>query len=426
MRLKHIKTMLMHLKNYKMRIYWHMAEKGKSGAGPSPLDLLMKIYFVYKKIITGGCELLIERLGREFTKRSIPTCLIYQSIEQTMLTRFQNTKIELLCIESWNRNYIFPIFDSTTKSYIVTFIWNDFLICNIKKSYLRTVFYAVHNRAFEMGKNKTFFFKQLHQRIAKNGIVSLNNNGQLICMDEQTIEYTKDVYGFNKLDIPILRIAIDVVPENNRIKGGFEIKLLTIARAEFPFKGYILGLLDWFATTNESVFLTIVSYGPDEKKIIEKIGSFDESIKLRVKLVGKTDYDQIAQYYEKADLYVGMGTTLLDASLRGLVSIPVQAYTYDLITDSFFFEDYRKLGLDKGSKSRFNELFARYVAMDYNEKNSISQKSRDAVVDNYSTPVIIDKFLSALNSTVSNSSTLGLELLRTYHIIKARIKGISV
>lgn len=399
-----------------------MVEKGRCGA-PSPFDILMKIYFVYKKIITGGCELLIERLGRELTKRSIPTCLIYQSMEQTMLTRFQNTDIELLCSDSWNRNCILPIFDSATKSYIVTFVWNDFLICNIKKSYLHTIFYAVHCQAFEMGRNKAFIIKWLLQRIAKNGIARLNNNGQLLCMDEQTIEFTKDVYGLSELNIPILRIAIDVVPENNRIKDGFETKLLTIARAEFPFKGYILGLLDWFATTNESVFLTIVSYGPDEKKIIEKIESFDESIKLRIKLVGKTDYNQIAQYYEKADLYVGMGTTLLDASLRGLVSIPVKAYTYDLITDSFFFRDYRKLGLDEGSKSRFSELFAQYTEMEYSEKKAISQKSRDAVVGNYSTPVIVDEFLNALNSTVSNSSILRLELLHIYRIIKARIKG---
>ena len=77
---------------------------------------------------------------------------------------------------------------------------------------------------------------------------------------------------------------------------------MTIARAEFPFKGYILGLLDWFASSDSNIRLTIVSYGPDEKKIADRIDSFDEIVKKRITLVGKTDYGQLEKYYKTADL----------------------------------------------------------------------------------------------------------------------------
>lgn len=382
----------------------------------------MKIYFVYKKIITGGCELLIERLSKELKNRLIPVSIIFQSIDQNMQSRYSNAGIQLLKVNSWNRKNVISCLDSE-EAYFITFVWNDFLICNIKSKYIHTVFYAVHYQAYEMGRNKPIFIKKMLKRIAKKGIVTLNNNRQLLCMDEQTVEYTNTFYKYNTIEIPILRLAIDTVPEVIRKIDKSKIDILTIARAEFPFKGYILGLLDWFASSDANIRLTIVSYGPDEKKIADRIDSFDEIVKKRITLVGKTDYGQLEKYYQTADLYVGMGTTVLDASMRGIVAIPVQAYTLDLITDRFFYEDFRKIAIDQGSKTGFNKLLQQYRRLESEGKNELSKKSRDAVIDNYSSSAIVDELVHILESTKNNCSTIGLELMQFYHEIKTAIKG---
>lgn len=382
----------------------------------------MKLYFVYKKIITGGCELLIERLSRELKNRSIPVSIICQSIDQNMQSRYSNVGIQLLKVNSWNRKNVISRLDSE-EAYFITFAWNDFLICNIKRKHIHTVFYAVHYQAYEMGRNKSIFIKKILERIVKKGIVTLNNNRQLICMDEQTLEYTNTFYRYNTVEMPILRLAIDTVPEVKRKNDTSKINILTIARAEFPFKGYILGLLDWFASSDASIRLTIVSYGSDEKKIADKINSFDEIVKKRITLVGKTDYSQLEKYYQTADLYVGMGTTVLDASMRGIVTIPVQAYTLGLFTDKFFHEDFRKVAIDEGSEAGFNKLLEQYRRLDSGGKNELSKKSRDAVIDNYSSSAIVDELVHILESTKNNCSTIGLELVRFYHEIKTVIKG---
>lgn len=382
----------------------------------------MKIYFVYKKIITGGCELLIERLSKEIKKRSIPVSIVFQSIDQNMQSRYSNAGIQLLKVNSWNRKNVISCSDSE-EAYFITFVWNDFLICNIKSKHIHTVFYAVHYQAYEMGKNKPFFIQKMLKRIAKKGIVTLNNNRQLLCMDEQTVDYTNTFYKYNTVEMPILRLAIDTVPEVKRKIDKSIINILTIARAEFPFKGYILGLLDWFVSSDASIRLTIVSYGPDEKKIADRINSFDDIVKKRITLVGKTDYGQLEKYYQTADLYVGMGTTVLDASMRGIVAIPVQAYTLDLITDKFFYEDFRKIAIDQGSEAGFNKLLQQYRSLESEGKNELSKKSRDAVIDNYSSSAIVDDLVHILESTKNNCSTIGLELMHFYHEIKTAIKG---
>ena len=197
---------------------------------------------------------------------------------------------------------------------------------------------------------------------------------------------------------------------------------MTIARADFPFKGYIVGLIEWFKTSSERTNLNIISYGKDEKVIVDKINALDDSVKNRISFVGKTDYNELEKYYQNADIYVGMGTTVLDASLRGIVSIPVQAYTTDLVADKFFFEDYSKVALDYGSKSSFSKLVERYIRANDTEKTIWSETSRKAVVDNYGTESVVDNLIRILGSAKDNRSSFGMDLLTEYHNIRSELK----
>ena len=186
-----------------------------------------------------------------------------------MKERYEAVGVHLYQIDNWNRNGFIDLFRSEVVN-VITFVWNDFLICNIKKENIHTIFYAVHYQAFEMGRNKSKLIRNILVGIAKRGIGCLNDNHQIVCMDEQTIDYTKKFYGYDSFQAPILRLAIDVVPEVRHTYDD-SVHVLTIARAEFPFKGYILGLIDWFASTTKDTYLTIISYGPDEHKISGKI-----------------------------------------------------------------------------------------------------------------------------------------------------------
>lgn len=379
----------------------------------------MNIYFVYRKIVIGGCELLIERLGKELIKRSINPHIICQSIDADMKDRYFHAGIHIIKVDNWCSKNVISAVDTRNISYLIAFTWNNFLICNRKKENVHSIFYSVHYQALEMGNNKRGFIKTILQRIARDGIIRLNKNGQIICMDEQTIENTKKYYNLKSFNPPIIRIAIDCVPKIKRYQQNInQINILTIARADFPFKGYIIGLLNWLKKSSDDIYLTIISYGRGEGEIHDIINSMDEPVRRRVSLVGKTDYYQLEKYYQEADLYVGMGTTVLDASLRGVVSIPVQAYTFDLITNKYLFEDYSKVALDCGSKNSFNKLVEHFKQIDYVEKNKWSELSRKIVMDYYGTKPIVDNLVELLLSTKENYSSIGMDLLGMYHDVK--------
>ena len=188
------------------------------------------------------------------------------------------------------------------------------------------------------------------------------------------------------------------------------------------FKGYLIGLIEWFAESMKNIYLTIISYGPDEELLSQKIASLPPSVRNRIEWYGKTDYNHLEDYYKKASIYVGMGTTVLDASLRGVVSIPVQAYTYQLVAEDFLFNDYSKVAIDEGNLSRFDDLIAQYESMDKDERKAVSDRSRHIVMENYNTISIVDELIQMLESSGINCLPFGLELYRWYQAGKAMIK----
>ena len=158
-------------------------------------------------------------------------------------------------------------------------------------------------------------------------------------------------------------------------------------------------------------------------KYQKKINDLDENVKKRISFIGKTDYTELELYYQSTDLYVGMGTTVLDAALRGIISIPVRAYTLELITDKYLHEDYSKVALDEGTISKFDELYEGFKLLDSNEKRKLSAISRECVINNYSTATIVDKLIELLKNANHNQSTVGLDMVHMYHEIKSLIKG---
>ncbi|XBG81314.1 hypothetical protein V4S33_11035 [Enterococcus cecorum] len=63
------------------------------------------------------------------------------------------------------------------------------------------------------------------------------------------------------------------------------------------------------------VKLTIISYGPKFDQIKEWINK-EHSSTLEILLYGEKTYDELNRFYENTDLYIGMGTTVLEARLE--------------------------------------------------------------------------------------------------------------
>lgn len=120
--------------------------------------------------------------------------------------------------------------------------------------------------------------------------------------------------------------------------GSFTI--MTICRMEFPHKGYVLGLIKIFEKLRmkyKNIKLIIIGDCSPARDLVnaEIRGS---SVSEDISLLGPVAYDELEAYMLKADVFVGMGTTLLDAARIGTICIPVDGIGYDLNAMGFFYE----------------------------------------------------------------------------------------
>jgi predicted hydrocarbon binding protein len=205
-------------------------------------------------------------------------------------------------------------------------------------------------------------------------MILLINKKNIFFMDEEVFKSCVVYYKLkeNNLCREILRLPIVI---NNDISSASRrevVNILTIARFDFPFKAYTLGLIDAFQEIVNflpNITLTIIGYGEGESLIKQKIMELKKEVKEKITVINKVAYSEIDHYIDKCDVYVGMGTTILDAVNRNKITISAVGYQLCDLATGFFFEDYRKLGeiyCDKKSQSysRFSDLLEWVCSID--------------------------------------------------------------
>ena len=72
------------------------------------------------------------------------------------------------------------------------------------------------------------------------------------------------------------------------------------------------------------------------KKIISKLPLETQK---NIYIEGIVPYEKLEYYFEDADIYIGMGTTVLDACNHMVPALTVCSYTYEFLTIGFFYEN---------------------------------------------------------------------------------------
>ncbi len=375
-----------------------------------------KFYYilVHRHMNVGGGQLLFQRLAKQLMDYGNSVCVFCETADSIMEARFQKDGIKLKKIAYWDSvGEFFKDLDKGIECRVLTFDWKDYAkIYNYNKISKKTIYYVLSPdellvcKSINIGFVKKIIFQAMGRSIARH-----TKAGNIFYMDEISILHTRNYYGkclkANEADYKIVRIPIENTRESgfkvNFHENRKEIRILTIARADFPMKGYMCGLIDYVGETDANVSLDIVSYGPNIEELKSKISSLSEDKRGKINLYGKVDHAQLGHFFQVADIYVGMGTTLLDAALAGVLAVPVAAYTMELQVDGFFHEDYRVLVLDKDSSpkaedavKRFNGLIQKIAKMDGKQYSELATRARDLVTENYgiegATNRILQKF----------------------------------
>lgn len=354
--------------------------------------------FYYKKLILGGAELLIEKLGRGLISIGEKVCVCCEDLADDMERRLETSNILIYKKIYVHKLNNFRDFFSEYKSLnVICFQIIDF--CYLKHSIYsqdRILLYVMHYASLCMGmKGRNKILKRFWKSIIPKLLKKMDANHELVVMDEITADYTKKYFKsrvINEIAFHIVRVPVDIVEfeEKTLHNKYFCNNILAIARADFPFKGYLIGLLDHMNKIPENISLDIISYGKDLEILEKQYNSLTHEHKQRVHLYGKTNFEDLEEHFNRAKVYIGMGTTILDAAQRGIVSIPVRSDTFELFATNYFHNDYRKLLDDSiGRNNKALQLIKEIFALEQEKYIEQALANRRAVVENYGVDKIV-------------------------------------
>ena len=202
--------------------------------------------------------------------------------------------------------------------------------------------------------------------------------------------YSKE-YGrsFSKSSTFRLGVIDDVPNIKYRINENSELNICIVGRL-VGFKTYIKNSVDMIANTiefNSSVTIDIYGNGPDYMQLLNYIN--EKKLSDRVKLKGGFLYSEFNAIVTKYDLFIGSGTSIIQAASLGVPSIVGVEHNQNDTTYGFFSDvsnrEYNMLecGLEMNKTTTY---IKRFMSMTLEEKKLLSDKHVQAC-----TPFIMDK-----------------------------------
>ena len=386
-------------------------------------------FFVFRYLQTGGVETLTLRESKWFKNNKGDVCIITQVITDEMRQLYNDTGAKVVVLDAWNAKSIYSVITSFEKNVelIQFYDLRDFLQYKISytKATFKAIYYCVHPTSDCFFKNNSILRALFQKTIAKL-LLDFNKDNCVIYMDDDTLSNNLDFYGIidkkNSFKILPLPYNTENTTVHKRNSGIFCI--LTVTRADFPYKGYVLGMLEDFDENHDKLpnfELTIISNGNDINLLRQKIDSL-KNIKDNVILIEGVSPNKLPYYYSNSDLYIGMGTTVLEAADYS-VPIIMTAYNTNYFTSTGLFHDnpmdlgscnYSEKGIDKTI----------YVSRLSDEQYAdIQRKTRGSLVDNYDENVILEKLDEIKCNNKAKVSFIAKTKLKLYFILHSKFFG---
>lgn len=307
------------------------------------------IFIIYRSGLSGGTGTLSVNIGRYLKEKQYE--VIYICKEENDDGNSKQLKEMGIKVYCWDNNFILKklnrIYKTDSNYYVITYSLIEYVITKIMfyntKNNVKIILYLANINGLLIPK-KLYFLKSIIKYI----ILYYDKKFEIFYMHNDQIEATEKYYEIKikNRDYKIIRLSTKIkeINVNEIIKKTRNNKyvFLSILRAEFPFKGYILGLLDDYeklAKQYIKIELYIITFGKDKYKVLERIGKMEKKIQDSIFVIGQTSYNELDKYYNKANLYIGMDTTVLDAANMGVPSIVSKKFTYKNETIGLFHDN---------------------------------------------------------------------------------------
>jgi glycosyltransferase involved in cell wall biosynthesis len=407
------------------------------------------LLFIYHAMDIGGIETYLIRLIRELRNngnRILWLCPRDRYIDESFKNDLLDGYVELIEINKSGLNWIkhadIP-FHIGEEVIALAFDLFDFMrIETIKKEYSKiqidSFYWVPHffgpNRFIEEQASRPFqhIIRSIVGRIIKN----MEQNDNIYYLSKSHLAAYTSKYGYKVRDEKKkissgTTLEIQPYDYNLALKRSLrnEFNIITVGRFDFPHKAYVLGLIKAFAELKEKygwIKLTIVGYGKDEDKVIQQINQLPDDIKKDINLVGKVPYNDLRMYFEKAHLNIGVASTISDAAVKGLISIPVRHYSEKCEGYGYLPDSRDKITTDVPGVP-IQEFIKEVITMSQEKYLELSKKAYDTYASDGTTSNIMS-ILECRNKdaykTVSNRTIIFIRLFRVLTGSKRRISRV--
>lgn len=387
--------------------------------------------------VLGGSQTLMLRMATWLRTHNINVCIICDSdTNEEIVTELRKIDVRIEVCKTEAFKVIANILKEYTDLLVINFGFGRYLNVEcIKKKYniqFNNIIYDIIPITFLKGSGfKSNFLRNHAKRKYLKILLRMVKNGAVLSQEETNNKSVCSYFGIKLSDYnpKMLRIPMVCNPLANHeliIKDGYSSSIiLTAARADFPFKGYMIGLVDEFEKIKKSVKnakLKIYSDGGDIEVLREKINSVSTGIQKDIELCGWISYIELYSELKKCKMYIGLGSSLMDAALNYKPSIVASYNTTKCVTAGTFADNPNCIGTKEDDLPTAAILIEKIFSMTSEQYRDLCQKNFNAVYDNYN----IDKIMSELiNSKTTNQNcilTLSERLENYFNIVLNRIR----
>lgn len=388
------------------------------------------LVIVYDSLNIGGIETLIIRMAKwchSNGHRCIWARTKFAQVEEQMRVSLVAAGIEEVFVKKkWNsfstsakfynlNNFDFP-FKKGEEITVLSFDLLSFLLGEaIKRRYVNhvdNVFYVPHPwtsyRDTRISK-KLLPIKLCYYHFYRNIIISLIRNDNIVFMDEAAKDFCAKHYNYYDSinEWIIIRLAQDINPyKHTAVHTKFtreEFRVLTMGRLDFPFKAYVFGIVDSIhelIKEKVELKLKIIGYGAGEQRLVSYVNELPPNVRENIEIVGKVPYDELTTYFDEANLFVGVGTTLLDAANHSVPSIIATPYQEGVSTGGFFHECPELLGIIQGVGTSDIISGIKFIMKTSEEEyEDMCIKTHQALTQYYDINLLLPKLLSVVNKS---------------------------
>lgn len=381
--------------------------------------------------VFGGSQTLIYRMCDWLHEKKIKTVVMCNSADNTeIVSKLETIGVTIDCFPpsdySHTNKTLSKLLQEDKQLLVVSFGFDRYMnIECVKAKYglqFDNIIYDIIPITFFKGEGvKSKFLKKHAKKVYSKIVLRMLANNSIRTLEDTYIDGVRNFFNFrdNEFTPKILRLPMKCVklPDYETIiKQGFDSDLiLSAARADFPFKGYLVGLVDQFCEIKKSlpsVKLKIYADGGDMHILRDKVDAVPEDIRKDISLNGWITYEELYQEMKKAKVYIGMGTTVMDAALNYKPSVVVSFDTMNCLSDGLFSDNPYCTATNGDGYPEATKTLLRVLNTSFDEYRTLCIKNFDVVFENYNIDYVMNDFV---NIKTQNQKCLLKPLERLEH-----------